>query len=584
VAESAVAASSVAASAPALEIDELTVRYFGREVDAISELSLDVAPGAMVGVTGRNGAGKSTLLLAAAGLVPRIVRARVGGSVKVAGESISDPNAARRIGIVFPNPANQLSATKATVREELAFGLENLGVPREEMDARIEAVLGQLSIRHLADRMPFALSGGEQQRVAIASTIAMGTDVIALDEPTGQLDPAGTRSVAELLVDLANEGAAVLVAEHDAAVLGQTRRLLVLEAGRAIAQEAPGAALGSAVLGPLGLRPPTLVLLAEAAGVAPSRAFDEQAIVAALHAAPPRALGPGLVRDPAVAWEPMRAVAPAPVDLSRIVHRYPSGQEAVRGVNLSIEPGEGVVIVGQNGSGKTTLVKHLNGLLRPTAGAVTVSGRDIRDDPVHVVARTVGFVFQNPDDQLFNRSVAREVAFGPRNVGFPEDLAERLVDQAMAVVGLSDAKDDNPYDRNVSDRKLVALASVLAMDPAVLVLDEPTTGQDGPGIARVGAIVDAYRAAGRTVVAISHDMEFAARHFPRVVVMRDGEIVADGPPAEVFAPSNDELLASTGLTPPPAARIAAALGLGIVPADAAALVAALSPSRVGSPD
>lgn len=255
-----------------------------------------------------------------------------------------------------------------------------------------------------------------------------------------------------------------------------------------------------------------------------------------------------------------------------LAHVYPGGTRALDGVNLSIGAGERVAIVGQNGSGKTTLVKHLNGLLRPTEGTVRVAGRDIAGDPVHLVARTVGFVFQNPDDQLFNRSIEREVAFGPRNVGFPEDLARRLVDTAIAAVGLADARGDNPYDRNVSDRKLVALASVLAMDPAVLVLDEPTTGQDGPGVARVGAIVDAWRAAGRSVIAITHDMEFAARHFGRIVVMRDGAVVADGPPATAFAPAGHDLLASTGLTPPPAARIAAALGLPTVPLDVAALL------------
>ena len=561
----------------ALEIDGLGVRYFGRNEDALADVTFGVDGGEIVGVAGRNGSGKSTLLLAATGLVPRILRAKVRGEVRVGGEAVSEPAAARRIGIVFPNPANQLSATKATVREELAFGLENLGVPRAQMDGRIDRVLADLRIEHLADRMPFALSGGEQQRVAIASIVAMSTDVLALDEPTGQLDPAGTRSVAELLVGLAAGGTAVLVAEHDSDVLGLTGRVLALDAGRVVAEDLPGRALGSATLGLLGLEPPTLVALAEAAGLAPERAFDEDALVVALRdgrrGRGPRSTAPGAAAPP---WEPVRAVAPAAIEIAGLVHRYPSGVEAVRGVDLAIGPGVAVAIVGQNGSGKTTLVKHLNGLLRPTEGTVRVAGRDIAGDPVHLVARTVGFVFQNPDDQLFNRSIEREVAFGSRNVGFPEDLARRLVDAAIAAVGLADARGDNPYDRNVSDRKLVALASVLAMDPAVLVLDEPTTGQDGPGVARVGAIVDAWRAAGRTVIAITHDMEFAARHFGRIVVMRDGAVVADGPPATVFAPASRDLLASTGLTPPPAARIAAALGLANIPLDASALLEGLA--------
>ena len=191
------------------------------------------------------------------------------------------------------------------------------------------------------------------------------------------------------------------------------------------------------------------------------------------------------------------------------------------------------------------------------------------------MAGTVGFVFQNPDEQLFERSVEREVSFGPRNLGIPAAEIGLLVASSLAAVGLADERATNPYDLDLSRRKLVALAGVLAMNPVVLVLDEPTTGQDSDGIERVGAVIAAMRSIGRTVVAITHDMEFAAASFERIIVMRDGVVVVDGPPEAVFAPANLELLASTGLTPPPSARIAARLRLGIVPLDAAALLTAL---------
>ena len=261
--------------------------------------------------------------------------------------------------------------------------------------------------------------------------------------------------------------------------------------------------------------------------------------------------------------------------MESLVHRYPNGIEAVRDVSLSIEPGEAVVILGQNGSGKTTLVKHFNGLLRPASGRVLLDGEATEGVPVDQIAATIGFVFQNPDEQLFERSVEREVAFGPKNLRRSPDQIADLVARSLDAVGLTEVRAVNPYDLDLSRRKLVALAGVLAMDPAVLVLDEPTTGQDAAGIERVGAVVRAYRAAGRSVVAITHDMEFAATNFSRVVVMRLGEIVADGPPAAIFAPDHRDLLARTGLLPPPAARIAAAMGLSIVPADAEALLAAL---------
>jgi energy-coupling factor transport system ATP-binding protein len=276
-----------------------------------------------------------------------------------------------------------------------------------------------------------------------------------------------------------------------------------------------------------------------------------------------------------VAWTPQRDRRPVRVAVEDLVHRYPTGIEAVRGVSLTLQPGSTVAILGQNGSGKTTLVKHLNGLLRPAEGRILLDGEPTDGQSIARLAGTVGFVFQNPDEQLFERSVEREVSFGPRNLGMAAVEIGPLVASSLAAVGLSDERATNPYDLDLSRRKLVALAGVLAMNPAILVLDEPTTGQDADGIERVGAVIAAMRSAGRTVVAVTHDMEFASASFERIIVMRDGVIVADGRPEAVFAPANVELLASTGLTQPPAARIAAQMGLEVVPLDVAGLLAAL---------
>ena len=576
------AATAATAATVPLRIEALGVRYPGRREPSLQGVTVTVAAGERVGVAGRTGAGKSTLALAAAGFIPRVVRARLDGRVAIEGieTASAEPGALLgRVGIVFATPANQLSASKLSVREELAFGLENLGVPRSEMDARIDTTLARLGIGHLADREPFALSGGEQQRVAIASIVAMGTGVLVLDEPTAQLDPAGTRSVADLLDELARSGTSILCVEHDPAVLGGMDRCLVLDQGRVIASGLPGAALAKAAAD-VSLTPPTLVRLAEAAGIDLARAFDEDAIATGLGARAgdfgSRGTAPLPVRaGHASGWTPGRDRAPVRVTIEDLVHRYPTGIEAVRGVSLSIEPGEAVAILGQNGSGKTTLVKHLNGLLRPASGRVLLDGAPTADRSIADLAGTVGFVFQNPDEQLFERSVEREVAFGPRNLGIAAGELPGLVAASLAAVGLTEERSTNPYDLDLSRRKLVALAGVLAMNPAVLVLDEPTTGQDEDGIEQVGAVIESARSVGRTVIAITHDMEFAATRFARIVVMRDGVIVADGPPDVVFAPSNGDLLASTGLTPPPAARIAARLGLDVVPLDAASLLAAL---------
>lgn len=555
---------------PLLHLVAARVRYPGRRQLAIDGIDLDVTAGELVGVAGRNGAGKSTLALVAAAFIPRVVRAAVEGIREIGGLSAGVASAAEllgRVGIVFSTPSNQLSGAKLTVREELAFGLENLAVPRAEMDERIESTLAELGVAHLADRLPTALSGGEQQRVAIAAILAMGPELLVLDEPTAQLDPAGGQAVTRLLGDRAAAGIGILVTEHREAVLRRARRIAVLDGGHLTAIGSPAEVLQPDVGGRAGIAVPALVELGIALGVPAGMALDEDIVAAALRSRADQSVDLRVTREAvAVAWEPVRHHPPTGIDIVDLVHRYPDGTEALRGVSISIGAGETVAIVGQNGSGKTTLVKHLVGILTPTAGQVLVGGRDVAGGTIAEAAHTVGFVFQDPDRQLFSGTVEREFWFGPRNLALDRTAARRAVEQALTATGLDPRRIENPYDLGLSDRKLVALGSVLAMDPAVLVLDEPTTGQDASGITRIGALVDAFAAAGRTVVAITHDMEFAARHFRRVVVMRQGVILDDGPPGEVFAPSRQASLASTGLELPALSAVWGRAGMpGAVP-------------------
>jgi energy-coupling factor transport system ATP-binding protein len=467
--------------ASALEVRGLRVRYPAADADALHDVSLDVAAGSFVSVAGRNGAGKSTLCLVAAGLLPLVIRAEVAGSV--AGPT--------PVGLVLADPAAGLTGARASVREEIAFGLENLGVARREMDARIDAALEAVDIDRLADRAPETLSGGEQQRVAIAAALAMAPPLLVLDEATAELDPAAARRLGGLLRRLATEGTAILAADHAAAIMERSDRAIVLDNGVVVATEQPAVAARHAALdGPIAA---------------------------------------------AIPWVPLRRdVTPAAVELRDVTYRYPNGVEALRSVSLSIAPGEAVAIVGANGSGKSTLARHVAGLLRPAGGSVRVNGRDLAGLSVPEVARTVGVLFQDPRQQLFGRTVERAVAFGPRNLGLPRAEVEALVDAALAMTGLAERRAANPHDLDLAVRKQVALAGTLAMDAGLFLLDEPSTGQDRPGLARVEAVLAGLRATGRTVLAITHDLDLAARGFDRVIVMRDGRIVADGPPRSVL--------------------------------------------------
>jgi energy-coupling factor transport system ATP-binding protein len=263
------------------------------------------------------------------------------------------------------------------------------------------------------------------------------------------------------------------------------------------------------------------------------------------------------------------------VSCEQVGFTYPDGTVALREINLRIASGTRVAIVGQNGSGKSTLVRQFNGLLRPTVGHVAVQGQAVGRRHVAELAREVGLAFQNPDRQIFSGKVRTEVAFGPANLGIGGAALREAVDHALAAVGLTDAAEVNPYDLGYSKRKLLTLASIIAMDTPILVLDEPTTGQDARGITRIQDIVAGLASEGRTVIAISHDMRFVAETFERAIVMGAGRILLDGTPVEVFAQPAWPTLASTYLEPPLAARVGDRLGLGSTPTETA-LVEALA--------
>lgn len=242
---------------------------------------------------------------------------------------------------------------------------------------------------------------------------------------------------------------------------------------------------------------------------------------------------------------------------------YPSGVQALDGIDLHIHASESVAIIGQNGAGKTTLVKHMNGLLKASSGSVTVGGWDTCDFSVAQMSARVGYVFQNPDDQLFQRSAWGEVIFGPRNLNWPKDKASTSAFNALKMVQLEGSKDVHPYDLVPSQRRLLALASVLAMDTPVLILDEPTTGQDYAGVQLIGELVDVLHHQGKTIIAITHDIDFCAEHFERAVIMANGKIILEGPAHTVLAQT--DILAKTYVEPPQLIRLAKRLGLGFTP-------------------
>ena len=538
---------------PVIAVENLKYRYPHADALALDGLTFTVEKGEFIGIVGANGAGKSTLSQALIGLVPQFYNGAYGGRVLIDGlpaESTPISELCCKVGLVFQNPFNQLSGAKDNVYEEVAFGMQNLGVPRAEMHRRTENALKLLDIWQFRDRNPFDLSGGQMQRVAIASILVMEPDIIVLDEPTSQLDPQGSEEVFRTVDKLAHRGITILMIEQKIEkIAAYCDRILLLHQGHQIAFDTPQKVFSRPDLEQLGVQAPVFTRICRALGTTlPDGSYPVTVEEAANQ------LRRTSVLPPVSAQQEER---PELFEIRNLEFSYRPGTPVLHGINLRLDA-RPTAIIGQNGAGKTTLVKLLKGLLRPTGPSIWFRGEDISHKTVAALAAQVGYVFQNPDDQIFRYNVLDEVMFGPLNIGMSEEQAREKSRAALALTGLSDQENSNPYDLELNERKMVAIASVLAMDPDVLILDEPTIAQDMMGRRRIADIVRTLSAQGKLVLAILHDMDFVAECFDRVVVMAQGQVVADGSPRQVFADS--AALQAARLDPPHVTQLCTRLG------------------------
>ncbi|MCG4793236.1 ABC transporter ATP-binding protein [Bifidobacterium adolescentis] len=483
----------------------------GKPVDSLKHVSFDIKSGSFVGVIGPTGAGKSTLCMALAGIIPNLADGTMTGLVEVNGMNTSRHSVSalsERIGYVQQDPEAQLFC--ASVEDEIAFPLENRGIAPDIIDKQIDVMLDLVGMTGYRKRVPTSLSGGQMQRVAIAAALAAEPDVLILDEPTAALDPEGKQEVFDVLERIRQtRSMTVIMAEQDTEHIAYwADQVLFMVNGELVRN-------GDASLF---VREKGLL---ESSGV--QVADDPLPQVKAVQQ------GKKHKKDKKNQPERSKDVV---ISLDHVSYQYERGgnaSKALDDVTFDIERGSFIGLIGRNGSGKTTLAKHLNGLIRPTQGTVTVDGLDASKHSVGEMAAHVGFVFQNPDHQIFCSTAKEEIAFGPTALGLDGATVFKRVDEMLTLFDLHRYEDVSPATLGYGERRAVALSSVLAMRTPILVLDEPTAGLDHRLAARFLGTIEKLNQRGVTIVMISHDMRAVYRYCTHVLELEDGKVVQYGP-------------------------------------------------------
>lgn len=501
-----------------LVIQKLSFRYRDRDITAIRNLSFSANPGEILLIAGASGCGKTTLIRCINGLIPRSYKGELSGRILLNGEETAGwplAKISQTVGTVLQDPERQILGTK--VLHEVAFGLENLAMPRPEIITRVDESLHYLNIAYLRDRETFNLSGGEKQKVALAGVLAMRPSILLLDEPLASLDPASAFETLDMVRRLADEGMTVLMIEHRVEDVLRIRpeRIMFMSDGE---------------IRYLGLLEGLENVVDYHEVKLPAKAVIKRA---AMDPAPveinvlPGVRGTGASKtNLGTEMEPL-------VQFENVAFGYEIETEVLHGINLEIKRGDVIAVLGPNGAGKTTFVKHAIGLLKPKSGHVLVNGRDTREISVAQIASTLGYVFQSPSHMLFAPTVREELAFGPKNLQHPKEQIEKEVKEALKIVNLSEMENDPPLALSFGQQKRVSIAAILAMRSRILVMDEPTAGQDYHNyMSFMDAILQLP--GFEAILFITHDVDLAVIYANRVLIVADGSLVADGSPHDVL--------------------------------------------------
>ena len=513
-----------------------------RPVQAVSDLSFSIEKGSHVALIGRNGSGKSTIARLMNGLLlPDQGRVTVGGLATEDASTIYEVR--RQCGMVFQNPDNQIIGT--TVKDDVAFGPSNLGLPKEEILSRVDRALELTGLLDLKDRAPHQLSGGQKQKLAIASVLTMRPDCIILDEATSMLDPVARKDIMALIVSLQKRfGLTIVQITHHMEEALLADQIHVISQGSIALSGRPAQIFDQADrVREEGLALPTYVEIAQMISQETGQAYDSEGIIdfEGAVASVRRTLAQAPSRQPLSQDRPpppSKEAGDPLIQIQHLTYTYPSEGmvpvQALLDIQLEIAASQVIGIAGHTGSGKSTLIQHFNGLIPSKAGTVIVMGKDLSERKViRDVRRQVGLLFQYPEDQLFEETVALDIAFAPKQQKKSPQEVEEAVMKAADRLGITDILDRSPFELSGGQRRRAAIAGVLAAQPDIVILDEPAAGLDPEGCQDLFTDLMTLAQEGATLIIVSHDMEVLTRYADRILVMREGRLVGQGSPAEI---------------------------------------------------
>jgi len=550
-----------------VEVRNVSWKYDPEEQQVLKDISLEIEPKEFIGIMGPTGAGKSSLALVLRGLIPDFFEeGEFEGKAFVSGIQVSGSSPqlfADVVGSVFQDASSQILGT--TVYDDIAFGPCNLGLPKEEVLERVNTYLNKLRLEDKRTRKPDSLSGGEMQRLVSAGALCMEPKVLIMDEPAAELDPKGRKDLCEILDDLrqGKDITVVLIEQDPELIVQYSSRIGLMSKGKIVAWGKPREVFKNVDLCvKIGVAPPEMVWLAHVLKtqknivlpILPITTLEMFETLLSMLKVQAGSSGESTPISKTYQYKPFQKEGgETPLyEIENLVHSYKTANgsfNALDSVTLNIYRGDYITLIGTNGAGKTTFTKHINNILTPTSGTVKLKGENIKGRDTSEFLTEVGYCFQNPDHQIFSKTVKEEIAYGLINLGFSQDIIDKKVDDILELMGLLDVKDENPFNLGKGERQKIAIASTIVLEPEFLVIDEPTTGLDWCESNKILELIETLHKRGMTILAVTHDMRIVREYSSRVVAMNAGHIVYDGDTTGLL--DYQELFLSANINLPP---------------------------------